>query len=102
MAVEAGSETGLFPADEAVARYLDGRTARPWAAEVTDPDAAIAASTQIDLGAGPPLSALDAGRPRRVAAADRAPSLSRQRRTRRRRLRAHDRPGLHRQLRQRD
>jgi len=58
MAVEAGSETGLFPADEAVARYLDGRTTRPWAADVTDPDAAIAASTQIDLGAVPPLIAL--------------------------------------------
>ena len=58
MAVEAGSETGLFPADAAVARYLDGRTTRPWAAEVTDPDAEIAASTQIDLGAVPPLIAL--------------------------------------------
>ena len=58
MAVEAGSETGLFPADAAIAEYLDGRTTRPWTAEMSDPDAEIVASTQIDLGAVPPLVAL--------------------------------------------
>src|SRR5438552_2549073 len=37
MAVEAGSETGLFPADETAAAYLAGRTDRAWTAERTDP-----------------------------------------------------------------
>lgn len=58
MAVEAGAETGLFPADETVAVYLDGRTARPWAAERTDADAQLEASVRIDLGSVPPLVAL--------------------------------------------
>ena len=30
MAVEAGSETGIFPADEKVERYLEGRARSPW------------------------------------------------------------------------
>lgn len=58
MAVEAGSETGLFPADQAVARFLEGRTTRPWVAESTDPDAEIAGSVRIDLETVPPLVAL--------------------------------------------
>jgi 3-isopropylmalate/(R)-2-methylmalate dehydratase large subunit len=58
MAVEAGSETGFFPADDTVAEYLDGRTERPWRAERSDPDAAFAATVRIDLGALPPLVAL--------------------------------------------
>ncbi len=70
MAVEAGSETGLFPADDAVARYLDGRTTRPWVAESTDPDAEIAASTRIDLGSVPPLIALPHSPGNVVAVAD--------------------------------
>jgi 3-isopropylmalate/(R)-2-methylmalate dehydratase large subunit len=58
MAVEAGSETGLFPADERVSEYLDGRTDRPWQAERSDPDAELAQRLQIDLDSLPPLVAL--------------------------------------------
>jgi 3-isopropylmalate/(R)-2-methylmalate dehydratase large subunit len=58
MAVEAGSETGLFPADERVAEYLDGRTERPWHAERSDPDAELAQRLSIDLDTLPPLVAL--------------------------------------------
>jgi 3-isopropylmalate/(R)-2-methylmalate dehydratase large subunit len=58
MAVEAGSETGLFPADERVAAYLDGRTDRPWQADRSDPDAELAQRLQIDLDSLPPLVAL--------------------------------------------
>ena len=36
MAVEAGAETGFFPADEKVAEYLAGRTDRPWQPEESD------------------------------------------------------------------
>ena len=58
MAVEAGSETGLFPADEVVAAYLEGRTERPWQAERSDPDAELAGRVRIDLDSLPPLVAL--------------------------------------------
>jgi 3-isopropylmalate/(R)-2-methylmalate dehydratase large subunit len=58
MAVEAGSETGFFPADETVADYLDGRTERPWTAERSDPDADFASAVRIDLSELPPLVAL--------------------------------------------
>lgn len=58
MAVEAGSETGLFNADDVVAGYLDGRTTRPWTAETSDPDAELAGSTRIDLSTVPTLVAL--------------------------------------------
>ena len=50
MAVEAGAETGLFPADDTVGAYLDGRTDRPWRSERSDPDAAFAGEVAIDLG----------------------------------------------------
>jgi 3-isopropylmalate/(R)-2-methylmalate dehydratase large subunit len=58
MAVEAGSETGLFPADERVSAYLDGRTDRAWQADRSDPDAELAQRLQIDLDSLPPLVAL--------------------------------------------
>lgn len=58
MAVEAGSETGFFPADDVVAEYLRGRTDRPWTAERSDDDAVFARRVRIDLDALPPLVAL--------------------------------------------
>jgi 3-isopropylmalate/(R)-2-methylmalate dehydratase large subunit len=58
MAVEAGAETGLFPADRLVAEYLEGRTERTWAAERSDPDAAFARRLRIDLADVPPLIAV--------------------------------------------
>jgi 3-isopropylmalate/(R)-2-methylmalate dehydratase large subunit len=58
MSVEAGSETGFFPADETVAEYLDGRTERPWTAERSDPDADFAQTVHVDLDTLPPLVAL--------------------------------------------
>jgi len=58
MAVEAGAETGLFPADEVTAAYLAGRTDRPWQPERSDPDASFARRVRIDLDGVPPLIAL--------------------------------------------
>src|SRR5581483_2346908 len=58
MAVEAGSETGFFPADDTVAEYLEGRTDRPWQAERSDLDAGIAQRVHVDLDSLPPLVAL--------------------------------------------
>ncbi len=58
MAVEAGADTGIFPADEVTAAYLSGRTDRPWTAERTDDDAEVARRVRIDLADVPPLVAL--------------------------------------------
>ena len=58
MAVEAGSETGLFPADETVAAYLRGRTDAEWTEERTDVDADVSARLVVDLDATSPLVAL--------------------------------------------
>jgi 3-isopropylmalate/(R)-2-methylmalate dehydratase large subunit len=58
MAVEAGSETGFFPADEKVSEYLEGRTDSPWTAERSDPDAELDRRVRIDLDGLPPLIAL--------------------------------------------
>lgn len=58
MAVEAGAETGLFPADKTTAEYLEGRTDRPWAAERSDPDAELTRAVRIDLNELSPLVAL--------------------------------------------
>src|SRR5581483_10021299 len=58
MAVEAGSETGIFPADGAVADYLEGRARTEWAAERSDPDALFRQRLHIDLSELEPLVAL--------------------------------------------
>jgi len=58
MAVEAGAETGIFPADERVADYLDGRTERPWQPERSDDDAEFARTVSIGLTQLGPLIAL--------------------------------------------
>ena len=58
MAVEAGSETGIFPADEAVEAYLDGRARPAWTAERSDADASFRQRLEIDLSALEPLVAL--------------------------------------------
>jgi 3-isopropylmalate/(R)-2-methylmalate dehydratase large subunit len=58
MAVEAGAETGIFPADETTAEYLEGRTSKPWSAEAGDDDAEFKQRLEIDLGALEPLVAL--------------------------------------------
>ena len=58
MAVEAGSETGIFPADDAVEAYLEGRARSSWTAERSDPDATFRQRLEIDLSALEPLVAL--------------------------------------------
>lgn len=58
MAVEAGSETGFFPADQITADYLEGRTTKPWSAERSDADAEIIRTVHIDLDTINPLIAL--------------------------------------------
>ena len=58
MAIEAGSETGFFPADETTAEYLEGRTQREWSAEHSDPDAELTQRLHIDLNTLSPLVAL--------------------------------------------
>lgn len=58
MAVEAGSETGFFPADDVVTAYLDGRTEKAWVAERSDDDAEFARRIAIDVGSFPSLVAL--------------------------------------------
>ena len=58
MAIEAGSETGFFPADDTTAEYLEGRIEREWSTERSDPDAEFARKVRIDLGSLSPLIAL--------------------------------------------
>jgi 3-isopropylmalate/(R)-2-methylmalate dehydratase large subunit len=58
MAVEAGAEAGLFPADDVAAEYLEGRTERAWTAERSDRDASFVRRVRIDLADVPPLVAL--------------------------------------------
>lgn len=58
MAVEAGSETGFFPADDTTKEYLEGRTDREWSAERSDPDAEFARKLRMDLDSLSPLVAL--------------------------------------------
>jgi 3-isopropylmalate/(R)-2-methylmalate dehydratase large subunit len=49
MAVEAGAETGFFPADATTAEYLEPRAHHPWSAERSDLDAEFARELRIDL-----------------------------------------------------
>lgn len=58
MAVEAGSETGMFPADGTTMAYLDGRTDRQWEAIRSDPDARFADRLRIELDGLDPQIAL--------------------------------------------
>ena len=58
MVVEAGAETGFFPADEKAAEYLAGRTDRPWQPDASDSDAEFVREVTIDLSGLPPLIAL--------------------------------------------
>src|SRR5439155_14976267 len=57
MAVEAGADAGLFPADDVTAAYLDGRTDRPWTPERSDDDAEFARELRIDVSHLRPLVA---------------------------------------------
>lgn len=58
MAVEAGAETGFFPADAITTEYLEARVRRPWRRERSDPDAEFARELRIDLSGLSPLIAL--------------------------------------------
>jgi len=58
MAVEAGSEAGIFPADAKVEAYLEGRARSSWTAERSDADATFRQRLSIDLSALEPLVAL--------------------------------------------
>lgn len=58
MAVEAGSETGIFPADELVSSYLAGRARSEWHPETSDADAIFRQQLDLDLSALEPLVAL--------------------------------------------
>ena len=57
LAVEAGSETGIFPADDVTAAYLDGRTERQWSPVRSDEGATFARELTVDLDALGPLVA---------------------------------------------
>jgi 3-isopropylmalate/(R)-2-methylmalate dehydratase large subunit len=57
MAVEAGADTGLFPADDLTAAYLAGRTDRAWTPERSDDDAELARRVRVDLDGLAPLVA---------------------------------------------
>ena len=58
MSVEAGADTGIFPADEITAAYLEGRSDRSWTPERSDEDAEVAGRVRIDLAGLEPLVAL--------------------------------------------
>ncbi|HEY5160687.1 MAG TPA: aconitase/3-isopropylmalate dehydratase large subunit family protein [Gaiellaceae bacterium] len=57
LAVEAGSETGIFPADEKTTAYLGGRTDKPWQAVLSDADASYAQRIEVDFDRLQPLVA---------------------------------------------
>ena len=58
MAVEAGSETGIFPADAKVEHYLADRARAAWSTERSDTDASFRQRLELDLSALEPLVAL--------------------------------------------
>jgi 3-isopropylmalate/(R)-2-methylmalate dehydratase large subunit len=58
MAVEAGSETGLFAADATTEEYVRDRARFPWVADRTDDDAEVRERLPIDLSSLEPLVAL--------------------------------------------
>ena len=58
MAVEAGAETGIFPADESVRQYLDGRARWEWRPERSDDGAELRQRLSIELSSLEPLVAL--------------------------------------------
>lgn len=57
MAVEAGAETGLFPADEVTRAYLSDRITREWEELRSDEDAAFSREVHIELDWLEPLVA---------------------------------------------
>ena len=57
LAVESGSETGIFPADDKTAAYLEGRTDQPWQPVSSDPDAEFARKLSVDFDTLEPLVA---------------------------------------------
>jgi 3-isopropylmalate/(R)-2-methylmalate dehydratase large subunit len=57
LAVEAGSETGIFPADAKTSAYLDGRTDKKWEAVLSDPNASYAQQIEVDFDRLEPLVA---------------------------------------------
>lgn len=58
MAIEAGAKAGMFPADEEVLVYLEGRTARDVCALAPDEDAVYARRVEIDMTGIEPVVAL--------------------------------------------
>lgn len=58
MAVEAGADTGFFPADETTRAYLEGRARQAWEPRRSDPGAGFARTVHIDLDVLAPLVAL--------------------------------------------
>jgi 3-isopropylmalate/(R)-2-methylmalate dehydratase large subunit len=58
MAVEAGAETGIFPADESVREYLEGRARWEWRPERSDDGAELRQRLSIELSSLEPLVAL--------------------------------------------
>lgn len=58
MAIEAGAKNGIFPVDDKIRAYLEGRVSRPWTAYEADPDAAYDSEVVIDLNTLEPTVAL--------------------------------------------
>lgn len=58
MAVEAGSETGIFPADQITESYLDGRARREWTSVRSDAAATFRDRILVDLTSLEPLIAV--------------------------------------------